>query len=269
MRLINKLYILMIGALLFTTFNSCSDDSNDTWDAEGLTMLDKNKSFSFMTFNMGDYDNASAEELAAFMQKYDPALAVVKNLSYNYNAGQESDIVTEVVYNNSFKHKQKRVGIFSATSNVGGNMQGVGFFSKEPFTGTKKVLLDNVLTLHIMNHILAIGDTVSVTTCEFVKDDETLMKQQATALNKYLASNKGYVVVGATVYEDEDSNTLTTLKEQFNLLCTVGKHKEDIECFEYILTPKNQDWGVKFASVIEDESLSKYKGLFYRIGLIR
>lgn len=267
----NLKYIAIVSAMLLIGFitYSCSDDDDYRKGPEGLVQLEQNKSFSLLTITLSEA-NVPAATLADFTAKYDPAVMVIKNITYDNQPGEFSDAVTEVAYLNSFSTGQPRQGIFSETKLTDGKNTGVGIFVKNTFSGTDKMVVDDILTLHIMNNILTEGDTIKVVSCEFDRENTTTMEAQANALKKYAEQAAQNTIIAASIYTGEDSPVITSLQEVFNLTCTpatAGTDKRPTP--EYLLTPRNQNWGVKYASIVGDESVSMYKGLFFRVGLTK
>lgn len=261
----NMLAVIILLSISFVAL-SCDDDDEVSRN-KGLVQLDKNKSFSLLTISLSDA-NVAVDKVTAFVEKYDPAVMTIKNVVYNNQVEEFKDMVTEIAYHSSFETKQPLQGIFSGTSYNLNKATGVGLFMKETFAGTSKEVIDNVLTLHKMKNVLTEGDVVYIAGCEFDRENTSTMEAQASALRKYAGQITENTIIAATIHADENSSVINSLKEVYNLTCSPamsdnGKRPTP----EYLLTPKNQNWGVKYASIVGDESMSEFKGLFFRVGL--
>lgn len=247
--------IVSIGLLNF----SCSDDKD--FRNDGLVLVTTNSSFALLTLELSP--DADATQVADFLKEHNPQVALLNNVSFDYS--KNKDLVTEVAYKNSFAG-QARQGYFSATESDGVSKKGMGIFVTKTFSGTSKVILDDILTLHLTNYVLPNNKNIVIASCALAKDDENLAKRQADALVKYADKISENTLISTTIY-NKSPEAVNILKSAYTQSCAVAGLSNNPDKVQYVFTPTGQPWGVKYAASVKDDKVSSSEGLLLRIGL--
>jgi len=238
---------------------ACSDE--DDYSNEGLVLVPTNRSFSLLSLDIDGAQQTESAAIASLIKDYNPQVAILDNVAFDYS--QSIDLVTDIAYTNS-SQGQRRQGYFSSAENNGATKNGTGFFVTNTFSGTNKTVLDNVLVLHSINYILGTDETVRIASCSFDKKSFETAKKQAMALVNYSKGINDNMLISITIdNNDHTKEIVDILKRSYNQTCDVGNLQYTNKKTQFIFTPKNQSWGVKYASIVKLNS----EGLLLRIGL--
>lgn len=275
----NKFLKSYFGGIMFLPLMCCcsgqSDDpGNVQTDKDTLVNLNASQSFSLLSISAdkglvsGSYNPQS---LATFIQDKNPDVVAMQDVDFRTTDVGGKDLVSEIAYLSS-KGGQPRQGIFTPISKVNGGERGLGFLVRDCFTGTRRLLLNNVLVLHTMNYALKSGQNIVIATCQFDRNNETVNQKQAEALVAYADTVKSNVVVAASIHGDIGSNVMNTIEKKFRRSCrSVANYtypaSGPAKRYDYILTPLSQKWGTQLVQVTGSSTISDHLGILIRIGL--
>lgn len=264
----------ILWVLFSFTLCSCGDSNVVSEDTDSLITLKPSQSISLLSISAdkglttGSY---TAQNLATLIRGKNPDVIAMQDVDYRTSDVSGKDLVSEISYLSS-KDGQPRQGTFTPILKVNGGERGLGLFVRDCFLKTERIVLDDVLVMHTMKYTLKTGSEIIIATCQFDRNNETIMQKQSDALSAYADSVKSNVVIAASIHKGINSDVLKTIEKKFRRSC---KYQSDntypasnpVNRYDYILTPLSQNWRTQIVEIIGDATTSDHKGIFIRIGI--